>query len=386
MNVKIGEKIKALRKRDDMTQERLAEVLGVTNQAVSKWESGNSYPDIEYISPIANIFNVTIDYLFDHDTAEKQRKVQDYLTQYSERRLDNPSDCNEQIDIMRKALAEFPAEEILLLKLAETLYWKWSRGLWHKDRLWNKTIGHYTIPDVVMNKSLDHWEESMKIMEELLASSTDDNIRGQCRDCLAHIYNGIGEKEKFLALAEKCGSINSCKEHILSHSSWGGDGIRYKQEYLMAMFTPLQNTLRPLARRAGLNTENEAFTILLNLYELIFRDDCGFYNNWSTFLYERYAYSLIDNNKSDEALKALQQAFVYAKKYAEFANGTSEKTYTSPFTDLIKQPDIKNFNNPNSEVRWLSGRLKDNKYQVLHENAEFTALVKETEAWVGEKG
>lgn len=380
MNVKIGEKIKALRKRDDMTQERLAEVLGVTNQAVSKWESGNSYPDIEYISPIANTFNITIDYLFDHHTAEKQRKIQDYLTQYSKRRLDNPSDCNEQIAIMRQALAEFPAEEILLLKLAEALFWQWI------NRRCEKEQDGYKIPDVEHNKSLDYWEESVKIMEGLLVSSTDDTIRGQCREKLAEIYGSIGEKEKQLAIAEKCGSIHWTKEDILSHSSWGEDGIRYKQEYLMAMFTPLQNTLRPLARRAGLNTENEAFTILLNLYELIFRDDCGFYNNWSTFLYERYASSLIDNSKSDEALKALQQAFVYAKKYAEFANGTSEKTYTSPFTDLIKQPDIKKFYTPNSEVRWLSGRLKDNKYQVLHENAEFTALVKETEAWVGEKG
>ena len=66
MNVKIGAKIKELRKRDDITQEQLAEILGVTNQAISKWESENGYPDIEYISPIAEFFNVTIDYLFDH--------------------------------------------------------------------------------------------------------------------------------------------------------------------------------------------------------------------------------------------------------------------------------------------------------------------------------
>ena len=82
MNLKIGAKIKALRKRDDITQERLADVLGVTNQAVSRWESEAGYPDIEYISPIANFFNVTIDYLFDHDTLEKRRKAQAYLVHY----------------------------------------------------------------------------------------------------------------------------------------------------------------------------------------------------------------------------------------------------------------------------------------------------------------
>jgi chemotaxis protein CheY-P-specific phosphatase CheC len=66
MNVKIGAKIKELRKRDNITQEQLAEFLGVTNQAISKWESENGYPDIGYISSIADFFNVTIDYLFDY--------------------------------------------------------------------------------------------------------------------------------------------------------------------------------------------------------------------------------------------------------------------------------------------------------------------------------
>ena len=76
MNVKIGEKIKELRKRGGITQDKLATALGVTNQAISKWESENGYPDIEYIKPIANFFNVTIDYLFDNDTEEELIEVQ----------------------------------------------------------------------------------------------------------------------------------------------------------------------------------------------------------------------------------------------------------------------------------------------------------------------
>ena len=64
MNVKIGARIKELRKRDGVTQEQLAVAIGVTNQAISKWESENGYPDIEYIESIADFFNVPIDYLF----------------------------------------------------------------------------------------------------------------------------------------------------------------------------------------------------------------------------------------------------------------------------------------------------------------------------------
>lgn len=61
MNIKIGAKIKSLRKRDGVTQEKLADALGVTAQAVSKWESEIGYPDLEYLTPIANFFNITID-------------------------------------------------------------------------------------------------------------------------------------------------------------------------------------------------------------------------------------------------------------------------------------------------------------------------------------
>ena len=67
MNVKIGAIIKELRKRDNITQERLAESIGVTSQAISKWESENGYPDIELIVPIADFFNVSTDYLFGRD-------------------------------------------------------------------------------------------------------------------------------------------------------------------------------------------------------------------------------------------------------------------------------------------------------------------------------
>ena len=47
MQLNLGTKIRELRRRDGRTQETLAEALGVTPQAVSRWESGGSYPDME---------------------------------------------------------------------------------------------------------------------------------------------------------------------------------------------------------------------------------------------------------------------------------------------------------------------------------------------------
>ena len=63
MTIKLNEQIAFLRKQKDITQEELAKVLGITNQSVSKWESGNNYPDVQLLPEIANYFEVSVDEL-----------------------------------------------------------------------------------------------------------------------------------------------------------------------------------------------------------------------------------------------------------------------------------------------------------------------------------
>ena len=58
-----GEKLKALRVREEYSQEQLAELLHVSRQAVTKWESNAGMPDIENIKAVADLFDVTLDSL-----------------------------------------------------------------------------------------------------------------------------------------------------------------------------------------------------------------------------------------------------------------------------------------------------------------------------------
>lgn len=64
--IKIGEIIKAKRKEQNLTQEELAGILGVSKAAISKWENAECYPDITLLPQIAKIFNISIDELFDY--------------------------------------------------------------------------------------------------------------------------------------------------------------------------------------------------------------------------------------------------------------------------------------------------------------------------------
>ena len=86
MQLDLGTKIRQLRHRDGRTQEALAEELGVTAQAVSRWEKGICYPDMEIIPSIANYFGVSIDELFGYDndrarkTAELAERINAMIT------------------------------------------------------------------------------------------------------------------------------------------------------------------------------------------------------------------------------------------------------------------------------------------------------------------
>ena len=62
----LGEKIKDLRKKANISQEDLAEKVGVSRQAVTKWEKDLGLPDIENLKSIASLFNISIDELLDY--------------------------------------------------------------------------------------------------------------------------------------------------------------------------------------------------------------------------------------------------------------------------------------------------------------------------------
>ena len=70
-----GQIIKKLRRDADMTQERLAEVLSVSAQAVSRWETDTGMPDVSLLPPLANLFGVTTDYLLGVDITKKGENI-----------------------------------------------------------------------------------------------------------------------------------------------------------------------------------------------------------------------------------------------------------------------------------------------------------------------
>lgn len=130
--MELGQKIKELRQRRKITQESLAEAVGVTAQAVSKWECGQTLPDVALLPELAVYFGVTVDELFALPEDKELERIQNMIWderlisperfEQAERRLQSyiadghkTGDCydllaqlyNHQSDMLRRQAAEY---------------------------------------------------------------------------------------------------------------------------------------------------------------------------------------------------------------------------------------------------------------------------------------
>ncbi len=109
--MKLGEKIKTLRKQKNISQEVLAQYLGVTFQAVSKWENGTTMPDVATIPAIASFFGVSTDELFDFNLYEIEKNVEAIVEEHSKYWHTDKAKAEQ---IIRDGLKKYPGNDILL--------------------------------------------------------------------------------------------------------------------------------------------------------------------------------------------------------------------------------------------------------------------------------
>lgn len=187
----IGSKIKELRKSNKLTQEQLAEYLNVSPQAVSKWETGMSSPDIDMIPKIASFFTVTIDELMDYDRQKIIDEV-DALVAESVPLRKEPAKAEA---FYREALKKYPNNEVLLNCLL------------------------MVIPN-------DRAKEKIEIGERLLDCASDDEIRYDVIRLMALMYHNTGEEAMAEYYLEKLPEIYFMKTEIAAAIRSGDDRMR----------------------------------------------------------------------------------------------------------------------------------------------------------------
>ena len=220
MNIRIGERIKLLRKKNKITQDELAGVLKVTAQAVSRWENCASDPDIALIPSIANFFNISIDELFGY-CQEREKKIDELLEKVQILSFQNTrEDVNfdECISLLRAGLAEFPGNEKIMHKLACVLTdTGWMR---HSQWLSYGEDGHI-INCFDHQKSNEYWNEAIILFETLIKNSQINDIKTNSVFNLIMLYRNIGEYQKAILLSDTVPEIRYSREIMLATATDG---------------------------------------------------------------------------------------------------------------------------------------------------------------------
>ena len=117
--MQIGQIIRKYRKQKDMTQEEMANRLGVTAPAVNKWENGNSYPDITLLAPLARLLDISLDTLLSFREELTTEEIQDIV--YTVNSMLREKSFEEAFEWAKEKIQQYPNCEVMILEVAVLL-------------------------------------------------------------------------------------------------------------------------------------------------------------------------------------------------------------------------------------------------------------------------
>ena len=198
MQIRLAEKIRALRRQHRFTQEQLAESLGVTPGAVYKWEAGLSQPELAIIVELADLFQVSMDVLIGYELRNNDREsVIERLKQYvHDRDHVHGSDPVDAISDVEKALRRYPNCFEIVYRSARIYRVK---GLYLKNPAYSeRAISLYRHACLLIGQNTDPEISEVSIHLEM-----------------AQVYISLGQTEKGLEILKK---NNPCR---LNHPKIG---------------------------------------------------------------------------------------------------------------------------------------------------------------------
>ena len=339
MQLDLGQKIRELRRRDGRTQEALAEAIGVTSQAISRWEANGGYPDMELIPAIANYFNISIDELFGY-SKDRQEKLKSILEK-AEKAINEQGDMTECVEMLRAAAEEFPSEPQVLIKLGYAL----SLHGWKKygARSYTTNDSDYAHEDTEYNSGNVYWQEEVRVFEKVLAMDISPEDRDAITMMMVLVYAKMGYNDKAKALASKQNSIIMCRETLMPKATEAEERDKYQGEAIISLLTELKNVLcNSVCTKISLFTKAEGiklFVDLAHLYESIFSDGrCGVAHSHLGELYLHAAvFEARLNKNSDQAFEYFKKGFEHKKLY-DSIRCTGEYQYTSPLVAKVTFP------------------------------------------------
>ena len=366
MNLKIGAIIKKLRMDKHVTQETLATAVGVTPQAISRWESEGGYPDIELLPALADFFTVSTDELLGYRLSEREEALSKIKKEMD--RLAEVGTVAEQLAYARNAAARYPSDYEIKGNLATCLYF-----------LWDDT------------KDAALFDEIESLCKIIIAECDDEDTRYDAISTLIVLYGEVKQTEKALAAVNLLAPMKYCREFALSMGIGDGNNELYKQDEIDKLTDSLGVAIRGYALDETLPNDPstwdkkiEMLKVSNQLYQMIFGENLMFYhvrlsfNHWLISTYQ------ISQGKKEEALASLERMCDHAVKYDESFTNDHGKYYTSMFTSKLIYPEpSKDFHEltAHTDCYYMLEKLSHPRYDAVRDHERFGTVINTLKAY-----
>ncbi|MBR5349573.1 MAG: helix-turn-helix transcriptional regulator [Lachnospiraceae bacterium] len=177
-SIMIGENIKRLRVQKGITQEQLAEAVGVSAVAVSKWERRETLPDISLLPGLAYFFGISIDELMSYDSAKVEREIRGFISEHT--KAAEANDLKRCMSLSKAAYRKYPND----YEVMELYMWD--------------LVGGYA--DNASEVILRHADELEKITDRILEGCLNAFIRNDAYVMKGKILHVQGRTDEALQL------------------------------------------------------------------------------------------------------------------------------------------------------------------------------------------
>lgn len=353
----LGLKIKELRKQNNITQDKLAEYLNISYQAISKWENGSAYPDIKLLPSIANYFDVSIDYLLENTKQEKEKEIKYALDMYIT--LFNQGKLQQLVELLESTLKKYPNEFELMVKLATVL----------------TTFSRTSTKESIKENSI----KAAALCNRVINDCTDMKFVDLATTILFYCYIDIGENSKAIDVANKRPSMYYSKEMLLYSAYSGKEANEYIQSLIATFIDQLSGMTFSLTYQ---NNGGDKYLIeekiqitkqAIHVIESFIPDENKLFFGLRLrrfYTYLGYYYNL--NNQSDEMYIALEKAKELALYYD---NLEDDLYYTSIFLESKKENKTDTFISVEmTELELLLEHLNQEEYKQYQNDKRFIQL------------
>ncbi len=253
MNIYLGEKIKSLRISKGISQEKLAQYLNVSFQAVSKWENSNTYPDITLLPEIARFFGITVDELLQVEKLDEQKLFAEYEQKACE--LFRNGDREAHLAVWKEAYHAIP-NNLAVKEMLMSAYFDADKIKYKQEIIEIGTeLYHATLlPD---------------------AGETETYYRGQAISQLSKTYAVNGDSASAEKWTVKASYLMHAQEFLFGEITSGKDLLTYFRFANHWYFKNLFYMACRIARDDELSKDGygqEVFEALAKLYEVVYPD------------------------------------------------------------------------------------------------------------------